>query len=161
MNAKKNGATGLHDWYEKKAAAENAAREAEEAERMKREVADPWAVAKVMGLGVQAILDKCPGRAQKNERGIWMVNKETVEALGIAPELAEEGIEKAQKYRVPDGPFFGGTVFLTTGSPIAGVRLVENGNTIEILALLGTIKVRQNQEVIVKKHRYSWEVTHA
>ena len=64
--------------------------------------ADPWAAAKAAGLLVERVVQKCPGRTERDERGIWKVTPAVLEACGLAPERARAVVEASAELRPRD-----------------------------------------------------------
>ena len=64
--------------------------------------ADPWAAAKTAGLLVERIVQKCPGRTERSDAGIWKVTPAVLEACGLAPERARAAVEVSAELRPRD-----------------------------------------------------------
>lgn len=58
--------------------------------------ADPWAAAKAAGLLVERVVQKCPGRTERDERGIWKVTPAVLEACGAAPTASRQVVAMAR-----------------------------------------------------------------
>lgn len=64
--------------------------------------ADPWAAAKAAGLLVERVVQKCPGRTERSDAGIWKVTPAVLEACGLAPERARAVVEVSAELRPRD-----------------------------------------------------------
>lgn len=64
--------------------------------------ADPWTAAKTAGLLVERVVQKCPGRTERSDAGIWKVTPAVLEACGLAPERARAVVEVSAELRPRD-----------------------------------------------------------
>ena len=57
---------------------------------------DPWAAAKCAGLHVERVVQKCPGRTERDERGVWKVTPAVLEACGTSPTASRQVVAMAR-----------------------------------------------------------------
>ena len=82
--------------------------------------ADPWAAAKAAGLLVERVVQKCPGRTERSDAGIWKVTPAVLEACGLAPERARAVVEVSAELRPRD--LEGAVVYALSGAGRVAVR---------------------------------------
>lgn len=82
--------------------------------------ADPWAAAKAAGLLVERVVQKCPGRTERSDAGIWKVTPAVLEACGLAPERARAVVEVSAELRPRD--LEGAVVYALSGPGRVAVR---------------------------------------